>query len=288
MGRRYQVGPEDEPRWRPSASSGADLRGVRERHWELLSLLAQYAVLDTGQVAELMFGSRPAAVRHLSVLVKAGLVWRFVYDNDASHRAHYEASREGLRHLAERLHQAGQTVPANLGHAHRDQVEVNEFMIRLERAARASHGQAWLYGWRRGADVLMWLHRLGITGVQPRAAGVWLQDSRAVRFLLHVDDDSPSPLSGTPALPPAHALRGYRQATVGVPAACLLMLCPTVTREDELHTALAADPMLLPIASTTLDRLLGTADPSEAIWSTATAKAGNLIRLIDTAGAGPY
>jgi hypothetical protein len=198
LARRYQVPPGQSPLYPPLPTPGeVDLHGVGEQHWQLLGLLAVYAVLDTGQVAELMFGSRPAAVRHLGVLVKAGLVWRFVFSNDTAHRAHYEASPNGVRLLAQRLHRAGLPVRVSLGREHRDQFEVNEFLLGLTRAARASDGAAWLYGWRRGADVVAWFHRFGIGWVQPRAAGVWLQDGRTVRFLLHVDDDTPAPLSET-------------------------------------------------------------------------------------------
>jgi hypothetical protein len=233
----------------------------------------------------LMFGSRPAAVRHLGVLVKAGLLWRFVFDNDTSHRAHYELSRDGTRHLAQRLHRSGLPVPVSLDAKNPDRLTVNDFMIGLTRTARASNGRAWLHGWRPGADVVAWLHRLGISRVQPRAAGVWLQDGQAVRFLLHVDDDTPAPLSGQPAPRAVHALRGYARAVAGVPATCLLMLCPTPLREDQLHTDLAAEPLPVPVAATTLDRLYTTGDPSGPIWTVTAKPTGGLVRLIDLAGA---
>jgi hypothetical protein len=285
MGRRYQVG-SGQSRFLPPAgvSAEVDLRGVRERHWQLLALLARHAVLDTGQVAELMFGSRPAAVRHLGVLVKAGLVWRFVYDNDTSHRAHYEPSTDGIRHLAQRLHHSGLPVPVSLDERHPDRVTVNDFVIGLTRTARTSNGQAWLHGWRPGADVVAWLHRLGISRVQPRAAGVWLQDGRAVRFLLHVDDDTPAPLSGEPAPPALHALRGYGRAGAGVPATCLLMLCATPFREEKLHEDLTAEPLPVPVATTTLERLYASDDPSGPIWTVTATATGGMVRLIDLAG----
>lgn len=248
-------------------------------------MLAQHAVLDTGQVAELMFGSRPAAVRHLRVLVNAGLASRFVFPNDPSHRANYKTSAEGIRHLAQRLRRSQLPVPATLGRVHADVAEVNAFLIGLTRTARATEGTAWLYGWRPGAEVVAWLHRLGISWVQPRAAGLWLQHGRAVRFLLHVDDDTPTLLLGTPAPPAAHALRGYRRAAAGIPATCLLMVCPSRTREDQLHHDLAADPLPVTVAATTRDLLTSSADPSGPIWSVAPAHLAGRIRLIDLAGA---
>jgi hypothetical protein len=282
--RRYQIVPGESRSAPPASLAGeVDLRGVRERHWELLTLLARHAVLDTGQVAELMFGSRPAAVRHLGLLVKAGLVWRFVYEHDPSHLAHYQLSTDGVRHLTQRLRASRVPVPVNMGREHRDSTEVNEVVIGLTRAARASGETAWLYGWRPGADVVLWLHRLGAGWVQPRAAGVWLQDGQAVRFLLHVDDDTPAPISGIPAPRPAYSLRGYRRAPTGVPAGCILVLCATPAREEQLHDDLAAAPLPVPVASTTLDRLRTTGDPSGPIWTAAATDTSGMLRLIDLA-----
>lgn len=282
--RRYQIAPGQSRFGPPAGLAGeADLRGVRERHWELLALLARHAVLDTGQVAELMFGSRPAAVRHLGLLVKAGLVWRFVYEDDSSHLAHYQLSTDGVRHLTQRLRESHAPVPLNLGREHPDHTEVNDIVIGLTRAARASHGTALLYGWRPGNDVVVWLHRLGVSWVQPRAAGVWLQDGQAVRFLLHVDDGTPAPLSGIPAPRPAQALRGYRRAAAGVPASCILVLCATPAREQLLHEDLAAAPLPVSVAATNLDRLRTTDDPSGPIWTVTAAGTATMVRLIDLA-----
>jgi hypothetical protein len=254
---------------------------VRERHWALLALLAEHAVLDTGQVVELMFGSRPAAARHLGVLVRAGLVWRLVNERDPSHRAHYEVSPVGLRMLAERLHRAGQAGPVSLAATHRDQYLINDVHVGLVRAARASQGRAWLYGWRRGADVAVWLYGRGVSSVQPAAAGVWLQNGRAVRFLLHADDDAASPLSRTPAPPAARALDGYRHSRAGVPATVVLVVTATNEREQQLHRDLAAAPLPVPVASTTLERLSTAPDPSAAIWTATSTEPGQLVRLID-------
>jgi hypothetical protein len=155
-------------------------------------------------------------------------------------------------------------------------------MIGLTRTARTSNGRAWLYGWRPGADVVAWLRRLGISWVQPRAAGVWLQDGRAVRFLLHVDDETPAPLSGDPAPPAAHALRGYHRTAV--PATCLLLLCATALREEQLHEDLAAEPLPVPVAATTLDRLYTTKDLSGPIWTVTAPATGGMVRLVDVTG----
>jgi hypothetical protein len=288
LSRRYIARPGQLATQRPEQSAnGVDLHGLGPRHWDLVALIAAYAVLDTNDVAELMFGSRPAAARHLTVLVRAGLVWRFVHSTDPSHRAHYEVSTDGVRLLAERLHQAGQPVPIKLAGAHADQYLVNDLLIGLNRTAQASQGRYWLYGWRRGVDVAAWLHGRGVSGVQPRAAGVWLQDGRAVRFLLHVDDDTPAPLSSTPAPHPARALDGYRHSRAGVPASCILVLLPTRSRESDLHNKLLNAPLPVPVATATFDRFEMAEDASAPIW-TPTGDATQLVRLIDTAETDRY
>jgi hypothetical protein len=91
------------------------VHGLGERHWELLGLLAEHGALHTGQVTTLLFGSRPAAVRHLAALTRAGLVWRFVHDNDPTHLAYYQASTDGILALQERLARAGRAAPPALG-----------------------------------------------------------------------------------------------------------------------------------------------------------------------------
>lgn len=246
------------------------------RHWTLLALLAEYATLDTNEVAKLMFGSRPAAARHLNVLVRAGLVWRFVYDTDSTHRAHYEVSTTGVRLLADRLHRAGEPVPPNLASAQPDQLMVNNLVVGLTQAAKASQGRSWLYGWRRGVDATIWLHSRGVTGVQPRAAGIWLQDGLAARFLLHIDDGVSAPRL-------AQMLDGYRHSRAGVPAGCILMLTMTGSRETELHEDLLNAPLPVPVATATFDRLNKASDASAPIW-TLTGDTTRLVRLIDTVG----
>lgn len=283
--RHYQVRPGAAVSSRPTASSGAvALSGLTERHWRLLGVLAEQPGLNTGQIATLLFGSRPAAVRHLSALVAAGLVWRFVYREDPTHLAHYEASTAGLGALAARLHEAGRTVPVELGRTSAEQPVVNELLTGLVATARASGGAALLHGWRRGVDTAVWLHGLGVSLVQPRGYGVWIQHGRAVRFLLHVDDNPPIPLGYTEPLRISDTLHGYRDCPHGIPASCLLMIAATAEREQQLLTDLSADPLPLPVAVTTADRLHSADDASGPIW--AMPGTGHLVPLIDTTPGG--
>jgi hypothetical protein len=272
----------------PNRPGGADLHGVGPRHWALLELLAEHGALHTGQVTGLLFGSRPAAVRHLRVLLRAGLVWRFVHHDDPAHLAFYEVSFDGVAALQDRLRERGRLAPPAIGEPGFDQPIVAEFFTGLAVDARGSGGRRHLYRWRRALDTAVWLRRAGVDRVRPRASGVWIEDGAVVRFLLHVDHDEPGWLSGDPAPPPATALSGYRHTTGGVPALAVLVICPTDERERQLHADLATRPVPVLVAATTVARLSATPSPADAIWTVtgptgATGATGALVRLTDLA-----
>jgi hypothetical protein len=119
---------------------------------------------------------------------------------------------------------------------------------------------------------------------KPRGYAVWIQNGRAVRFLLHVDDNPPIPLGDTEALRISDTLHGYQDCPQGIPASCLLMIAATTEREDQFLTDLIADPLPLPVAVTTADRLHTAADVSGPIW--AMPGTGGLVALIDTTPGG--
>jgi hypothetical protein len=278
VARQYRVGPGESPYAPPvRSSSGVQVHGLGERHWSLLALLAEHGALHTGQVVTLLFGSRPAAVRHLGVLFRAGLVWRFVYDDDPSHLAYYEASTDGVTVLEERLRQSGHAVPPVLGQPVAGHMTINDFFTGLAAEARTDQ-RGCLYRWRRAADTAAWLRGYGVSGVRPRAYGVWIEDGIVVRFLLHIDDAEPKPWSGDPASPPAEGLAGYRLAARGVPATAVLVVHARPEREAALHRGLAATPV--PVATCTLDRLYAAPSAADAIWNVAGAD-DTFVRLID-------
>ena len=280
MARRYQVGPDESPFAPPvRRPGGVQVHGLGERHWSLLGLLAEHGALHTGQVVTFLFGSRPAAVRHLGVLVRAGLVWRFVYDNDPSHLAYYEASTDGVTALEDRLRRSGQTVPPVLGQPVAGHMLINDFFTGLAAEARTDQSGC-LYRWRRAADTSAWLRGYGVSGVRPRAYGVWIEDGIVVRFLLHLDDAESKPWSGDPAPPPAEGLAGYRHAGRGVPATAVLVVHARPEREMALHRELADTPVPIPVATCTLDRLYAAPSVADAIWNIAGAH-DTLYRLID-------
>jgi hypothetical protein len=231
------------------------------RHWALLGLLAEHGAMCTEQVATLLFGSRPAAVRHLGVLTGAGLAWRFVHTNDATHTAFYEVSGQGVKALARSLTGEGRPVPVRLGAVGRDMFKVNDLFTRL-----AGDPCGHLYRWRRGLDAVRWLASHRIRGVRPAAFGVWIEAGVAVRFLLHVDHDQPAPVTGTPAPRPGRALSGYQRAAQGVPVSVILMLVPTPVREDQLHEDLMRSRPPVPVAVATFQRLDAATSAAGAIW----------------------
>ncbi|MFI7211683.1 replication-relaxation family protein [Micromonospora maritima] len=267
MARRYAVGPQENPLQPPARQPGdGQVRGLGQRHWALLSLLAEHGVLHTGQVETLMFGSRPAAARHLGALARAGLVWRFVYDDDPRHVAFYQLSTAGAEALAARLRAAGRAVPVALGRPGLDEFVVNEFFVGLAAHAR-ERGQAELFRWRRAVEATAWLREHGVPEVTPSAYGVWIEDGRAVRFVLHVEHAEAAALSGRAVPPPADVLAGYRRAPRGVPVTAVLVLCSSVEREAEVRRMVAAAPLPVVVGSTTLDRFLAVSSAAEAIWT---------------------
>ena len=280
MARQYRVGPNESAFVPPVRRPGGVLvHGLGERHWSLLALLAEHGALHTGQVVTLLFGSRPAAVRHLGVLASAGLVWRFVYDDDPSHLAYYEASTDGVAVLEERLRRQGHAVPAVLGQPVPGQMLINEFFTGLAAEARTEE-RGCLYQWRRAVDTAAWLRGYGVSRVRPRAYGVWIEAGEVVRFLLHVDHAEPKPLSGTPPPPPSQGLAGYRLAARGVPATAVLVVHTRPEREAELHRELADAPVPVPVATSTVDRLNAAPSAADTIWYVVGADA-TLVRLID-------
>jgi hypothetical protein len=246
----------------------------------VLSLIGQHGVLDTHQVTALMFGSRPTAARHLSMLVKAGLLWRFVDDRDPTHAARYEISADGTRLLERRLRQIGEPVPIGLGRRGRtdgDQLAVNAFFVRLAAYGRVS-GHGHLYRWRHALDTAAWLRSQGIEDIGARGFGTWIEDGVVISFLLHLDDEPPSSLS--------HSLSGYRRAERRVPVDVALVVTTSDQRERSLRMNAERIGLPLPIGVTTVARLGKSASPADEIWSV--NGADSLVRLVDLREAGTH
>jgi DNA-binding MarR family transcriptional regulator len=277
--RRYAVGPQENSLQPPARRRGdAQLHGLGPRHWAVLSVLAEHGVLHTGQVTTLLFGSRPAAARHLGALARAGLVWRFVHDDDPRHVAFYELSAAGAQALTARLREAGRAVPVALGRPGPGEFVVNEFFVGLAAQAREDR-RCELFRWRRALEAAVWLREHGVPMVTPSAYGVWIEDGRAVRFVLHVERAEVAALSGRAAPSQVGVLAGYRRASRGVPVTAVLVLCPTTEQETGVRRGLAAAPLPVTVGTTTLDRLYQASSAAEAIW-TVTGREG-LLRLAE-------
>lgn len=280
MARQYPSGSDDDSRFFPPARSpGAiDTHGLGPRHWTLLTLVAEHGVLSTDQVVILMFGSRPAASRHLSALTQAGLLWRFVYDDDSSHLAYYEMSQDGVEALRQRLRREGRPVPAALGAQLRDHYLVSHVRVGLAAETRTG-GPGRLYRWRRALEAAALLRQAGISHVHPRAYGEWIERDIAIRFLLHIDSAVHHPL--VEAAPPSQALAGYRNAENGVPATAVLVVTEDAGRHDALHRELAAQPLPVTVAVAMADELYKAANAADQIWSIAGADPAQRVSLID-------
>jgi len=267
----------------PARHRGATARhGLSKRHWQLLSLVATYGVLDTRQVTALMFDSRPTAARHLAMLVKAGLLVRSVKIRDPAHLAHYKVSGAGAELLARRLHEAGEPVPLGFGtRRHRDEAAVNDFVARLVAHARRT-GQGHLYRWRHALDAAAWLRSHGIAQLDTSGYGMWIEGNLAVGFLLHIDDYPPAMALATP---PASLLSGYQQARSRVPVAAALVITASDERERWLHRDTLGLRLPIRVAATTIARLHTAASPADMIWSV--AGVDDLMRLVDLGRAAP-
>ncbi|GAA0925873.1 hypothetical protein [Virgisporangium aurantiacum] len=275
VARQYRQRAGESPKLAPTrVPGGVDVRGLTARHWSLLMVLATHGPLHTGQVVTLMFGSRPAAVRYLTALVRADLAWRFVYDNDSSHLAYYEVSTDGVAALKSRLQATGRPTPLGLGRPARGQLDASAFLVALTRTSR-ENGSGHLYRWRRATDTAMWLRDHGVGPVDVVGQGTWIEDGATVSFLLHVDCQ---PWKAT-NVSASMNLDGYRRAN-GVPATVILVVCATTERQRCLHTELTADPLPARVATTTPDRLHehGPAGPAWTVDATRPT-----VRLIDLA-----
>lgn len=280
MARQYPASSADESRFAPPArpSGVIDTHGLGRRHWALLMLVAEHGVLSTDQVVVLMFGSRPAASRHLNALTRAGLLWRFVYDDDSSHLAHYELTHDGIEALGQHLRRAGRLVPEGIGAQLHDHHLVSHVRVGLAAETRTG-GPGRLYKWRRALEAAALLRRAGIVNVHPRAYGEWIERDIAVRFLLHVDRDTHNPLFEP--LPPSYALAGYREAQHGVPATAVLVITTSDDRHAALHQELAADPLPGTVAVTTTSLLYEAANAADQIWSVTGTDPAQRVSLVD-------
>jgi hypothetical protein len=257
------------------------------RHWRLLSLLGEHGVLDTNQVAVLLFGSRPTAHRHLADLHRAGLVERFVFTRDRAHLLHHRLTTLGVDALIAQLESTGRLVPYRL--AHRGQrvdevLRVNQFFTDLVAASATTGGH--LYRWWHGLDAASWLRTHQLDTAACDGFGLWIEQAMTVRFLFYLDRRSvawaergrqPTP---SPDEPPLRAILGTSQGAItGLPVDAITVL---TEREDALREVLDQLELPVPIATTTTTSVLlaaAEAGPAGPVWRTGPAPTRR--RLID-------
>lgn len=127
----------------------------------------------------------------------------------------------------------------------------------------------------------MWLRQRGLAHLRADGYGVWLEDGRCLRFLVHVD---PGPVGvaiaererSTAGL--GAVLAGYRRTDPVVPVGTVLVIARDAAREDNLLADLVSRPLLPPVATTSVD-LLQLHWPHEQVWRSATGTTRH--RLID-------
>lgn len=131
-------------------------------------------------------------------------------------------------------------------------------------------------------DTSVWLRERGLAHLRADGYGVWLQDGRCLRFLVHVD---PGPVGEVIAererstLGLGAVLAGYRRTDPVLPVGVVLVIARDAAREANLVADLVSRPLGAPIAITTVD-LLHHHWPHEQVWRIPVAGTAR-HRLID-------
>jgi hypothetical protein len=138
----------------------------------------------------------------------------------------------------------------------------------LVEVSRQNPGRCELFGWLTMMDTSVWLRQHNLAYLRADGHGVWLEDGRSLRFLVHVD---PGPVGdvvveheeltyGVGAV-----LAGYRRTDPVVPVGSVLVIAQDAEREEQLLADLVRRPLRAPMATTTKD-LLDRYWPNEQVW----------------------
>jgi hypothetical protein len=227
--------------------------------------------------------ARLTAQRDLAWLYQAGLVDRWRSNEDRTHTWIYDITPDGTGLLRETLTVAGRPVPLQLGHRTWGAADHLLFLPLLE-VSRRQPGRCELFQWLATMDTSAWLRGHGLAYLHADGYGIWLEDGRALRFLVHLDPGPPSEVvaeherhtSGLDAL-----LAGYRRTDPAVPVGAVLVIADTPEREEHLLTELVERPVRAPIATSSKD-LLYRYWPNESLWRVPGGD-GDRRRLIDLA-----
>ncbi|MFI7216469.1 DeoR family transcriptional regulator [Micromonospora maritima] len=242
-------------------------RRLSPRRWRILSYLAQRGSASTLDVALVCAVSRLTAHRDLAWLHEAGLVRRERSPEDRTHTWWYEVTAEGTEVLRRALTASGRPVPLRLGQRPSGRADALLFLPLIE-VSRRNPGRCELFQWLATMETSSWLRQHDLAQLRADGYGIWLQDGRCLRFLVHVDRgpvgdvvvEHERPASGLGGL-----LAGYRRADRLVPVGAVLLIAQDAEREERLQADLFRGPLPNVVATTTR-QLLYRHWPDEQVW----------------------
>ncbi len=243
------------------------VRRLSPRRWRILSFLAQHGSASTLDVALICDVSRLTAHRDLVWLHEAGLVRREREAEDRTHTWWYEATADGADVLRRDLAASGQPVPLQLGRRPPSAAGGLLFLPLVE-VSRRNPGRCELFQWLATMETSAWLRQHDLAHLRADGYGVWLEDGRCLRFLVHVDRgpvgdavaEREKRTSGLGGL-----LAGYRRTDPVVPVGAVLIIAEDADREDQLLDDLVRAP-LRALVATTVKAMLYRHWPSEQVW----------------------
>ncbi|MFI7518536.1 hypothetical protein [Micromonospora globbae] len=200
-------------------------------------------------------------------LQEAGLVRRERSPEDRTHTWWYGITAEGTDVLRRALTASGRPVPLRLGQRPSGMADALLFLPLIE-VSRRNPGRCELFQWLATMETSAWLRQHDLAQLRADGYGIWLQDGRCLRFLVHVDRgpvgdvvaEHERPASGLGGL-----LAGYRRAGRMVPVGAVLLIAQDAEREERLRADLLRGPLLSAVA-TTRRQLLYRHWPDEQVW----------------------
>ncbi|WP_422734139.1 DeoR family transcriptional regulator [Micromonospora sp. WMMD558] len=242
-------------------------RRLSPRRWRILSYLAQHGSASTLDVALVCAVSRLTGHRDLVWLHETGLVRRERSPEDRTHTWWYGVTPEGTEVLRRALTASGRPVPLRLGQRPPGAADALLFLPLVE-VSRRDPGRCELFQWLATMETSAWLRQHDLAQLRADGYGVWLQDGRCLRFLVHVDRgpigdvvaEHERPASGLGGL-----LAGYRRAGRLVPVGAVLLIAQDAEREERLRADLLHEPLRNAFATTT-QQLLYRHWPDEQVW----------------------
>ncbi|MFF0876460.1 MarR family transcriptional regulator [Micromonospora aurantiaca (nom. illeg.)] len=245
----------------------AGRRELSPRRWRILSFLALHGWATTSDIAVVAGVPRLTAHRDLTWLHSVGLVSRERSAEDRAHAWWYRITGEGTGLLDRDLVLSGRLVPLRFGQ--RDWGAAHYLLfLPLLAVSRQDPARCWLFQWLTTLDTSAWLRERGLAHLRADGYGVWLQDGRCLRFLVHVD---PGPVGDViaereqPTAGLGGVLAGYRRTDPIVPVGAVLVIARDAVREVNLLADLGSRPLRAPIAVTTVE-LLQRYWPQEQVW----------------------